>query len=507
MTEKDLDNLARADLRKTTPLSLKALERLNQAVGVPAYERDRLTPGILHFGVGNFHRAHQAVYLDELFSRGTDHDWAIVGAGVRPSDAEMREKLERQDWLSTVVERDAHTRSARITGAMIDYVEPGDTGTLLAWLVNPVIRIVSLTITEGGYFIDAETGRFDPTHPDIRRDAANLEAPRTVFGFILNGLAARRAAGLAPFTVMSCDNVSGNGRVTRDAVAGLADRVDPELAEWVRAEVAFPDGMVDRITPATSDAERQLVADAYGIGDEWPVACETFRQWVVEDHFPSGRPALEEVGVTFVPDVAPFEKMKIRILNGGHAAIAYPAGLLDIHYVHEAMRNELVAGFLDKLERDEIIPVVPPVPDTDLSEYFATIKDRFANPTVGDTVRRLCLDGSNRQPKFILPSAQDRLERGEAVTGLALVSALWCRYCYGTTESGGDIAPNDPAWDRLQERARAAKDDPAAFLGMHDVFGGLAKSDTYVQAFSNALTTIWSEGTAKTLQRYLAGTL
>lgn len=489
------------------PLSLRAIDQLSHQVAVPAYNRSDLTPGILHFGIGNFHRAHQAVYLDQLFNLGRDHDWGIIGAGVRPADAEMRDKLRAQDWLTTVVERDASSQSAHITGAMIDYVEPGDTQTVLVWMVNPAIRIVSLTITEGGYFIDPATGKFDPQHPEIVHDAANMDIPQTVFGLILAGLTARRDAGLAPFTVMSCDNIPGNGHVTRDAVAGLAHLVDPDLAEWVKANVTFPDAMVDRITPATSELERNLVAQTYGIEDKWPVACETFRQWVVEDRFPAGRPALEKVGVTFVPDVAPFEKMKIRILNGGHAAIAYPAGLMDIHFVHEAMQNDLIAAFLTKLENDEIIPAVPPVPDTDLNDYFAKVEERFANPTVADTVRRLCLDGSNRQPKFILPTVTDRLAAKKSVTGLALVSALWCRYCYGTTESGAKIAPNDPNWDRLQAHACKAKDDPKAFLAMHDIFGALAGNAEYVHAFSHGLTSIWSRGTKETLQLYLAGTL
>lgn len=480
---------------------------MQKDVHVPAYERGRLSPGILHFGVGNFHRAHQAVYLDDLFNLGLDHDWAIVGAGVRPQDAALRTSLETQDWLTTIIERDAAGQSARVTGAMIDYIEPGDTDRLLTLMADPAIRIVSLTITEGGYFIDSATGRFDPTHPEMIADTANPTAPKTVFGLILAGLRARRDAGQAPFTVMSCDNIPGNGHVTRDAVAGLAELSDSQLAEWVRTQVAFPDSMVDRITPATSDLERAEVAGTYGIGDECPVACEPFKQWVVEDVFPQGRPALEKVGVTFVSDVAPFEMMKIRILNGGHAAIAYPAGLMDIAFVHEAMQNELVAGYLNKLVKSEIIPIVPPVPSTDIGAYFETVEQRFANPTVKDTVRRLCLDGSNRQPKFILPSVNDRLVAGADIDGLALVSALWCRYCYGTTESGAVIDPNDPNWDRLQTHARAAKSDPTAFLAMDEIFGPLAKSLTYVQAFSHALETIWSEGTEQVLKSYLAGTL
>jgi Mannitol-1-phosphate/altronate dehydrogenases len=443
----------------TTKLSAAALPAITTAA-IPAYDRSTLKPGIVHFGVGNFHRAHQAVYLDDLFATGADHDWALVGAGVREADEAMRQKLMAQDWLTTVVEQEADSSAARVTGPMIDYLRPGDSAAVIARLSDPAIRIVSLTITEGGYYIDPASQKFDPTHPDIVFDAANMAAPKTAFGLILAGLLARRTAGIQPFTVMSCDNIPGNGHVTQNAVVGLAHLVDPALAQWVRDNVAFPNGMVDRITPATSPREIALLAEHFGIEDNWPVFCESFKQWVLEDNFPAGRPALEKVGVQFVPDVAPYEHMKIRILNGGHATIAYPAGLLDIHFVHEAMAHPLVSAFLRKVEQDEIIPIVPPVPDTNLDDYFALCEKRFANPKIGDTVRRLALDGSNRQPKFIIPSALDRAQRQQSVSGLSLVSALWCRYCYGTTESGAVIEPNDPSWDRLTAQAKLAKADP-----------------------------------------------
>ncbi|KFL25756.1 mannitol dehydrogenase [Devosia sp. 17-2-E-8] len=488
-------------------LSQSNLAALPRDVATPRYDCSRLKPGIVHIGVGNFHRAHQAVYLDALFNAGGALDWGIVGAGVRAADADMRARLEAQDWLTTVVEQEAESSQAHVTGAMVDFIAPGDSTRLLDVLADPAIRIVSLTITEGGYYIDPASQKFDPNHPDIVADARNMAAPKTAFGLILAGLMRRRAAGIAPFTVMSCDNIPGNGHVTENAVAGLAALVDPALANWVRAEVAFPNSMVDRITPATSARERELLTSQFGVEDNWPVFCEGFKQWVLEDDFPLGRPALEQVGVQFVQDVAPFELMKIRILNGGHATIAYPAALLDIHFVHEAMEEPLIRRFLAKVEREEILPIVPPVPDTSLDEYYALIERRFSNPKIGDTITRLCLDGSNRQPKFILPSAADRLAQGRSVTGLALVSALWCRYCYGETDSGKPIAPNDPSWDRLKETARRAKADPRAWLGMTDIFGKLAENPAYAAAFSKALKMLWERGTRETLTRYLADKL
>ncbi|WP_234186559.1 mannitol dehydrogenase family protein [Shinella sp. NM-101] len=487
----------------TTKLSLANLKEIARTASVPAHERGSLAAGIVHFGVGNFHRAHQAVYLDDLFNLGLDHDWAIIGAGVLPSDAAMRDKLAGQDFLTTVVEQDNNRSGARVTGAMIDYLAPGNAAATIAQLSDPAIRIVSLTITEGGYFINPASGVFDPTHPAIAADAADPGNPKTVFGLILAGLKARREKGIAPYTVMSCDNIPGNGEVTHAAVSGLARLSDPALADWIDANVAFPNGMVDRITPATGPREITIAADDYGIDDAWPVFCEEFKQWVLEDHFPQGRPALEKAGVQFVPDVAPYEHMKIRILNGGHAAIAYPAALLDIHFVHEAMEDADIRAFLAKLERDEIIPVIPPVPDTNLDDYFALIEHRFLNPKIGDTIPRLAQDGSNRQPKFILPSTADRLSRGEDVIGLSLVSALWCHYLAGTSDSGKTITFNDPNIDRIHAAAKAATSDPFAFLELKDIFGTVAASDLFRARFANALASLQQFGTRATLKRYL----
>ena len=491
----------------TVKLSSAGLSTLPARVARPRYDPRALRAGILHFGVGNFHRSHQAVYLDDLFNAGFDRDWSIVGAGVFAGEQAGWQRLAEQDWLTTVVEQDESATSARVTAAMSDFIKPGEGTAVIERLADPAIRIVSLTITEGGYFIDAASGRFNPEHPDIVADAKNPSAPKTVFGLILAGLVRRKAAGIAPFTVMSCDNIPHNGHVTADALIGLATLVDPHIGRWIEDNVAFPNGMVDRITPATTDREREILAADFGVADAWPVFCEPFRQWVLEDNFPAGRPALEKVGVQFVADVSPFELMKIRILNGGHAVIAYPAGLLDIHFVHDAMQDDLVRAFLAKVEHDEIIPVVPPVPGVVIKEYYKLIERRFANPRIGDTVRRLCLDGSNRQPKFIVPSIADRLAANASVAGLALESALWCRYCFGTTESGRTIEPNDPNWDRLQASAIAAKDDPSAWLSMSDIYGDTGRAPAFRAAFAHALRSLWTLGARETLTRYVSGKL
>ncbi len=485
-------------------LSLANLRKLGAKVTVPGYDRSALKPGILHFGVGNFHRAHLAVYMDELFNLGLDHDWGIIGAGVMPFDEKIRQALAGQDYLSTIVEQDNDRSAARITAPLIGFIPASDKPGLLRQLADPAIRIVSLTITEGGYFINPATNAFDPASPPIVRDAEHPGDPATVFGFIVAGLKARHAAGVAPFTVMSCDNVPHNGVVAKNAVAGLARLMDEKLAGWIEANVAFPNAMVDRITPATGERERQISAETFGVDDAWPVFCEEFKQWVLEDHFPSGRPAFEKAGATIAADVTPYEHMKLRILNGGHAVIAYPGGLMDVHFVHEAMQHPLIKGFLDKVEREEIIPTVPPVPDTNIEDYYKLIVRRFSNPKIGDTERRLCLDGSNRQPKFIVPVVADNLKAGRGIKGLALESALWCRYCFGETDSGKAIEPNDPNWDRLQSLARKAKADPLAWLGMDDIYGGVAKSQPFRDAFASSLASLWRHGTARTLSDYLS---
>lgn len=470
----------------------------------PAYDRSTLTPGIVHIGVGNFHRAHQAVYLDDLFALGFDHDWALLGAGVRAGDARMRDALAARDNLSTVIELDPIGPRARVVGSMIGFIEvQADNAALIAAMADPAIRIVSLTVTEGGYYVDSN-GSFNAGHADILADAANPAAPATAFGAILAALRLRRDAGVQPFTVMSCDNLPGNGHVTAGTVLGLARLSDPAFADWVKAHVAFPNGMVDRITPATGPHERALAA-SFGLDDPVPVTCEPFRQWVLEDNFPAGRPALEKVGVTFTDQVHAYEAMKIRILNGGHAIIAYPSALMDITLVHEAMADPLVKAFLDKVERTEVVPHVPPVPDTNIGDYLSLIVSRFSNPKIADTTARLCLDGSNRQPKFIVPSLRDNLAAGVVPEGLILLSAFWCRYCAGVTDSGAVIPPNDPDWDALQARAKLAKDNPVEWLKMTSVYGDLAGNAKVVAAFGAALSEIWAKGTKAVLTRYLAG--
>lgn len=490
-------------MTKSIALNSASLKLLSRDVSIPSYSAADLSPGIIHVGIGNFHRAHQSIYLHRLFEMGVDRDWAIAGAGVTDYDTAMRDRLSPQDWLTTVVELDPERLTAVVTGAMVDFIEV-DPQRVIAAMAKPEIRIVSLTVTEGGYFVDAETGGFDESNAAIVTDAKNLDSPKTVFGIIIAALLQRRADGVPPFTVMTCDNLPENGQVAKQAILGLSRIQGNDSHDWIAENVSFPNSMVDCITPATGEREIEIVRDTFGIDDRAPVVCEPFHQWVLEDKFCNGRPALEKVGVEFVEDVAPYELMKLRILNGGHAAIAYLAGLLDIHYVHDAMANPLVTKYLDKLEHEEVIPTLEKIPGVSFEAYYEKVAERFSNTAIGDTIPRLCFDGLNRQPKFILPVIEARLERQQSIDGLALECALWCRYCFGTTDSGSEIPANDPQWARLNSHAVLAKDDPGKWLELADVYGPLARDERFILEFNNALERIWKNGTTAAVEHYLA---
>ncbi|WP_298970811.1 mannitol dehydrogenase family protein [uncultured Roseobacter sp.] len=486
-------------------LTEKSLASLAGTISVPQYDRAALRPGILHVGVGNFHRAHQAIYFEDLHNQQSDPAWGICGAGVRAPDARMRAELSEQDWLYSVVEVDGEALTASVVGCMTNFldVEPSANASVLAQMTDPETRIVSLTVTEGGYFVDSASGQFDLTHPLVAADIATPGSAHTVFGGIVSALAIRKAAGTAPFTVMSCDNLPGNGDATRAAVLGIAQAIDADLAAWISDHVSFPNAMVDRITPATGDRERALLADNFGISDNFPVFCEPFRQWVLEDNFVNGRPALETVGVTFTKDIHDFEKMKIRILNGGHAILAYPAALMGVEFAHEAIKTPVIRAYLRKVLTDDVLHLVPDVTGYTPAEYLDLICHRIENIGVADQIARLCFDGSNRQPKFTIPSVRDNLAQGRQPVGLALSAALWCRYCAGSTDKGAEIAANDPNWEVLHPVAVAAQTNPDVWLEQEAIYGDVGTHAGFRDLFAACLTSLQNNGAEDTLRRYL----
>ena len=490
--------------RNMTGLSNKTLSGLPAGVARPSYERAALTPGIVHIGVGNFHRAHQAWYLHRLFQQGLNHDWAIIGAGVRPYDETQRGKLAAQDYLTTLIELDPAGSSAEVIGSMIDYV-PVQEGNraLIEKMADPAIRIVALTVTEGGYYIDPATKGFDATHPDIRHDAQNPGAPRTAFGAMIAALRLRRDRGLGPFAGMSCDNVQGNGSVLRQTLISLARLSDPDLSGWIDANCSFPNSMVDCIVPATGPNELALAREL-GIDDAAPVTHENFRQWVIEDDFCAGRPDWDRAGAVFSDHVHQFEAMKLRILNGGHQVIANAGEILSVPTIADCMSHPQIGALFAKVARTEIAPFVQPVPGMTPQDYVDLIDRRFSNPRIVDTTRRVAFDGSSRHPGFVIPSIRRALAGGASVSGLALVEACWARMCEGTREDGSIIEPNDPHWSALQQSAIQARADPAVWLAQSQYYGDLSAHAAFAQAFGYWLERIWKNGVAAAVQEYLA---
>ncbi|MGY6548256.1 MAG: mannitol dehydrogenase family protein [Roseinatronobacter sp.] len=487
-----------------TPLRRDRLADLRPDIARPRYARGDLSPGIVHIGLGNFHRAHQAWYTHRLMQHGLARDWAIIGAGVRPTDAAMREKLLAQDGLSTLIELDPAGKSAEVTGAMVDFiaVEPANEA-LIARMAQRDIRIVSLTVTEGGYYRDPETGALDLDHADIRHDSAHPEHPRTPFGAMIAALRQRRATGLGPFTGLSCDNLQGNGAILRQTVLGLAAQSDPQLADWIAETCSFPNSMVDCIVPATGPREIAL-AQSFGIDDRAPVTHERFRQWVIEDDFCAGRPPWEKVGAVFTPDVHVYETMKIRILNGGHQVVCAAGELLGLGTIADSMAHPGIAALLHRTSQAEIAPHVTAPPGISVAAYIDQIAARFANREIRDTTRRVAFDGSSRHAGFLLPSIRDGLRAGTPVAGLALASALWARYCLGRREDGSEIAPNDPLWPDLSRAAHAAQADPAAWLEHVPIYGELKDATRFADAFAAWFRDLRDSGTEATLARFAA---
>ncbi len=488
----------------TIKLSNATLDQLSEGVKRPTFDRSKLTPGIIHIGLGNFHRAHQAWYSNQLFQQGLNQDWAIIGAGVRAKDEEMRLKMKAQDYLTTLIELGPSGDSAEVTGSMIDFIEVEEgNGPLIERMADPVIRIVALTVTEGGYYIDPATKSFDESHADIQHDAQNPETPRTAFGAIIAALKIRRQQGHGAFTGMSCDNLQGNGRILRQSVVSLARLSDPDLADWIDSHCTFPNAMVDCIVPATGPKEIEM-AKSFGIDDAVPVTHESFRQWVIEDKFCSGRPDWHKVGVTFSDNVHGYETQKIRILNAGHQVIANVAEVLHIDTISEALEHEKIHNMLRKIGLEEVVPHVIPVPGMTPVQYVDLIDRRFSNPKIVDTTRRVAFDGSSRHPGFIIPTIADGSKAGTPIDGLVLVEAAWARMCEGTREDGSEIEPNDPIWSELNERAKDAKTSPTVWLEMRNIYGDLADNSKFTDTFEYWLNKIYNTGMESTIDEYLS---
>lgn len=477
-------------------LNAAALPDLPPGVQKPQYDPSSLRTGIVHFGVGGFHRSHEAMYLDRLMNAGQGQEWGICGVGVLPGDAGMRDVFHDQDNLYTLLTKAPDgTEEARVIGAVHRFLfAPDNPEAVIETLAHPDTRIVSLTVTEGGYSLNNVTGEFDPSG-DVQHDLQSGVTPRSVFGLLTEGLRRRRERGLVPFTVMSCDNIQGNGHVTHRVLSAFARVRDPELGEWIAVNVAFPNSMVDRITPATTDEIRHEVA-AYGVEDAWPVVGESFTQWVLEDHFTLGRPALETVGVQVVQDVEPYELMKLRLLNASHQAMAYLGLLEGRTYAHEVCQDPTYVTFLLDYMELEATPTLRPVPGIDLDAYRHELIERFASTAIRDTLARLIVDGSERIPKFLLPVVREQLARGGRIEHAALVVASWS--AYAAREDRPDLV--DPRAAQLTALARQDQLTPGAFLNQPEVFGDLAHDERFRAAYLGACESLRALGPQGAMQ-------
>lgn len=479
----------------TKRLSTATLEGLPAHVKVPGYDRSQIERGIVHLGVGAFHRAHQAVYVDDILE--TDPRWGIVGASLRRPDT--RDALKPQDSLYTLVSRAGKGDEFRVVGSLLDVLQAeDDRAALFDALTDENTRIVSLTITEKGYCHDPATGELDADHPDIVHDLAHPDAPRSAPGLLVQALAERRSRGFAAFTVVSCDNLPSNGDTARRIVVGFAQRLDPIIGNWIRNETAFPSTMVDRIVPATTDADREEVAKVLGVADAWPVMTEPFSQWVIEDDFPAGRPDFGAAGAQMVADVAPFELMKLRMLNGSHSTLAYLGYLAGFETVADAIADDDIEALIKRLMHEEAIPTLD-VPGVDLSDYALALIERFANPALHHRTWQIAMDGSQKLPQRLLGTIRDRIAARAPYPCLALGVAAWMRYVTGVGEHGAKIDVQDPLADRLAEIGAAHRDDPqamaAAYLGVAEVFGSdLAANPEFVAIIGDHLTRLIEEG-------------
>ena len=481
-------------------LSRATLRSLDPAIGVPTYDPAEVSPGIVHLGFGGFHRAHMARYTHDLMQRRKDAlSWGVIGAGLMRADVRLLDALEPQDGLYALVERDGDGERATVIGSVPRLIFAGDdSSALLDAIDGKTIRIVSLTVTEHGYCLDAATKRISPNHPFIAADLDDPENPRSAIGVIVEAYRRRRDAGRKAFTAMSCDNIQHNGVVLRNAVIDFAMLRDRSLADWISAHARFQNTMVDRITPVTQAHDIAAFAETYGVEDAWPIFCETFTQWVIEDDFADGRPAWGDVGAQFVADVAPYEFMKLRLLNASHLAISGLGRLMGHVYIDETMNDPRMARYMAALMDRETGPTLMPVPGVDLPAYKAKLVERFANPTIKDTVERVNTDAALN---YLLDPVRDRLASGDSVELLALGVAAWIRRMTGVDEAGVAMTIRHPQADLLRAKALAGLGDPRPVLGIRRLFGDLGENEVFVSALGKWLASLHAVGASRTLDQ------
>jgi len=483
-------------------LNQENLSQIRAKFSCPNYDRSELKTGIVHIGVGGFHRAHQAYYIHQLLKDPDVSDWGICGVGLREADRKICNILKNQDYLYALIIQHPNGKvETEVIGSIKDFLLAADSSDLVIDRMSHAdTKIVSLTITEGGYNFNPSTGDFNFDNPDIQHELIHKDKPRTVFGFLTAALKRRQINGLPPFTILSCDNIQHNGDVTRRMMLAFAQRQDAQLAAWIADNVAFPNTMVDRITPVTTPEAITYLQDTYGVNDEWPVVCEPFIQWVVEDKFSNGRPPLERLGVQFVPDVSPFEKMKIRLLNAGHSVLGIPGAIHGHATINACMSDPVFALFMRRFMDKEVSPVVGIIEGIDLEIYKDNLEERFANPNIKDSVSRICSESSAKLPKFLIPTIKENLTSGGSIEYATLVLAAWCYYSdREVNESNEPIEIIDFMKTELHEAAKNTVNNKLSFVSQVELFGNLVENQRFIEKYIESIELIYSKNDIRKL--------
>lgn len=477
-------------------LNNQNLSRFSEKISIPKYNRSNISTGIVHIGIGGFHRAHQAYYVDELLHNPSNSNWGICGVALLDFDAKIYNTLKEQDGLYTLIVKELDgSLTKRIIGSIIEVLyAPENPVAVIHKMASPEVKVITLTITEGGYNYNEATGEFNFENPLINNDLENPTSPKTVFGYLTQALKLRKENQLKGFSIQSCDNIQGNGHIIEKMLLSYIKVAEPEILAWVKSNVSFPNSMVDRITPSTSSLDISKLKESSNIEDAWPVVCESFKQWVIEDNFVAGRPAWENVGAQFVEDVIPYEKMKLSLLNAGHSILGILGALMGYVTIDQAVKNNAIRSFLITYMENEVTPVLGDLKGVNLKKYKHTLIERFGNSHIKDQIDRICSQSSAKIPIFILPTIKLQLKQNKVIKNGAFLVAAWAVYSLGKDKSGKALNVIDVNKDVLKEKAIQSKKDPRAFLGVTSVFADLQKSNVFVDAYLLAYKNILENG-------------
>ena len=481
---------------KNYQLNTENLSKISESITVPAYDRASVKTGIVHVGIGGFHRSHEAFYTDQLLHDPSNSDWGICGVALLEFDTKIHQTLKDQNGLYTLIVKELDgTQTTKVIGSIVEYLyAPENTLAVIEKMASPEVKIISLTITEGGYNYNEATKEFDFNTPSIQHDLEHADAPKTIFGYLTQALKLRKERGLTGCTIQSCDNIQGNGHMTKRMLLSYVSKAVPELVEWIESHVSFPNAMVDRITPATAASDIINLKETTGVEDAWPVVCEPFKQWVIEDDFIEGRPAWETVGAQFVENVEPYEKMKLSLLNAGHSVLGILGALIGYDTIDESVSNIHIRTFLHNYMDIEVSPTLGDLEGINLKEYKASLLERFGNINIKDQIDRICSESSAKFPIFILPTVNAQLVEKGSVEFAAFVVAAWAIYSLGKDENGKDVVIKDAMKSQLYDKAVASVMESTSFLTLESIFGKLQSSAVFKAAYTKAYEDITKNG-------------